>query len=342
MRGNEFLDKMELVESVYFEAADISNIKKGKKSRVKVWFVMAACACLFFVVAVPTAAATVPAFYDALYLVSPSTAQFFKPVQLSCNDNNIRMEIIAMSVNENVAEIYISMQDLEGGRINENIDLFDSYQINTPFSSTNHCTFLEYDSDTNTATFLVTIEQWDAKKIVGDKITFSVGKFLSNKERFDGVIEDVDFKSEPLSVKTQMVNARGLSGDLFNNCQEESENKFEVLLPEKVICEPVQGAKITGIGYVDEKFHVQVYYEDIGGTDNHGFISLMDKNTNEIVECDGSISFFDGEAKGSYQDYIFTSVNEDILDDYSLYGEFIMADNLVEGNWSVTFPLENR
>jgi len=44
MRGNEFLDKMELIDPVYIEAAD-ADPKKRQKAWVK-WGAMAACLCL--------------------------------------------------------------------------------------------------------------------------------------------------------------------------------------------------------------------------------------------------------------------------------------------------------
>ena len=53
MRGNEFLDKMELIDSAYIEAAD-AKLKKEQNVWVK-WSVMAACLCLIVttVIAVP-------------------------------------------------------------------------------------------------------------------------------------------------------------------------------------------------------------------------------------------------------------------------------------------------
>lgn len=44
MRGNEFLDKMELIDPAYIEAAD-TEAKKGQRAWVK-WGTMAACLCL--------------------------------------------------------------------------------------------------------------------------------------------------------------------------------------------------------------------------------------------------------------------------------------------------------
>lgn len=52
------------------------------------------------------------------------------------------------------ADIYISMQDLTGDRIDETMDLFDSYQINRPFDSSGACRLAGYDAQQKAAAFL--------------------------------------------------------------------------------------------------------------------------------------------------------------------------------------------
>lgn len=340
MRGNELLDKMELIDPAYIEAAGTMP-KKRKNSWVK-WGAMAACFCLVVSLAVPAMAASSPAFYNMLYEISPGTAQFFKPVQLSCEDNGIRMEVVAAYIHEDTADIYISMQDLEGARFDETIDLFDSYQINTPFDCTGNCTLSSYDPDTQTATFLITIEQWDEQNIMGDKLTFSIQKFLSNKKSYKGILDDVRLDKVELDSATQIVQPRGLSGTLFDEyTASDTREGVTVLKPADNMCSPIDGVTVTGIGCVDGQLHVQVYYEDILKTDNHGSIALFNKENSETIPCSGSIAFFDDAGEGSYEDYIFTDIAADTLDDYELYGDFVTSSGAVEGNWSVTFPMEN-
>ncbi len=336
MRGNELLDKMELVDPAYVEAADAAP-KVRKNTWVK-WGTIAACLFLVFRLAVPAMAASIPTFYDMLYAVSPSTAQFFRPVQLSCEKNGIRMEVVAAYIHENTAEIYISLQDLEAARFDETIDLFDSYSINTPFACIGHCRLSDYDPDTQTATFLVTIEQMEGQNIIGDKLTFSIREFLSNKETYARILEDVCLDSLTLTSDTQTVQPRGRSG---SGLAKDYIRSNTVLRTAGSISSPVPGVTVTGIGYVDGNLHVQVYYEDIFKTDNHGSIALFHSETGEQIPCSGTISFFDDAREGSYEDYIFPEISADALGDYELYGTFVTSQGPVEGNWSVTFPLEN-
>lgn len=341
MRGSELLNKMELIDPEYILAAERKPVPK--RNRLKKWYAIAACLCLIFCLAVPALAASMPVFYDMLYAVSPATAQFFKPVQLSCEDNDIRMEVSAVYIHENTAEIYISMQDLEGTKFDETIDLFDSYQINTPFDCTSHCILSDYDPDTHTAEFLITIEQWDAQKITGDKLTFSLREIIGKKETYEGIINDVTLSDTRLNNTPQSVYPRGIGGSEFIEKYEDSDGQdlLTVLKPSGSICSPVDGVSLTGIGYVDGYLHIQICYKDILKTDNHGTLSLINKETDETISYDGSVTFFDNAGENSYEDYIFAEIPAETLGEYDLYGEFITSSGSIEGNWSVTFPLGN-
>ena len=209
MRGNELLDKMELIDPAYIEAADTAPNKR-KRVWAK-WGTAAACLCLICGLAIPAMAAFSPSFYELLYAVTPATAQFFKPVQRSCEDNGIRMEVTAAYIHENTAEIYLSLEDLTGRSFDETVDLFDSYRLHTPFDCTGHCKLASYDPDTHTATFLVTLEQWDRQSIEGEKLTFSVQKLLSGKKTWEGILDGVDLGGSLTSSPTIMWQSRRLA-----------------------------------------------------------------------------------------------------------------------------------
>ena len=132
-----------------------------------------------------------------------------------------------------------------------------------------------------------------------------------------------------------------MSGDEYvaENEYADSSTGVVVLKSNGRIASPTGGVALTGIGYIDGKLHVQVYYEDILKTDNHGFIKLINKNTGESIDCYGSVSFFDEEQRGSYTDYVFTNIPMETLGEYELYGEFVTSSGSIEGDWSITFPL---
>lgn len=81
--------------------------------------VAAVAAVLAFVLLVtPVMAAYVPAINELMYMVSPEMAARFSPVQRSCSNNGVKMEVVSASIHGAVTEVYISIEDLEGNRVN--------------------------------------------------------------------------------------------------------------------------------------------------------------------------------------------------------------------------------
>ena len=57
------------------------------------------------------------------------------------------------------------------------------------------------------------------------------------------------------------------------------------------------------------------------------------------ISSEASVSFWDSERSGSYEEYIF-DVSPHEINDYTLYGDFYTCNSLTNGDWQVTFPLE--
>ncbi len=308
---------------------------KFSLSKKPVMIFAAMCFCVF--IALPVAAANNADIYHLMYMVSPAVAQYFSPVQMSCEDNGIKMEVVSASVIDNEIQVYITMQDIETDRISGPIDLNDSYTINSPFDTVGHCSFVGYDEKTEKATFLVSVEIWDDMKIENSKITFSVRNFLNNKHHYTDVEIPVQLDKLSPDVGTQKVQITGAGGTGWNR----GEN-FDgtVLMPGAPLENfSVDGVAITGAGYINGKLHIQTAVTDRNRNDNHGLMYLINENGNR-EEYIYSVTF--KESKGnttiSYDEYVF-DVTQDKISAYNLYGEFWTASGYTEGNWSVTFRI---
>ncbi len=297
---------------------------------------VAACFAAFVVlsfstVSIATAAGNIPA-YDILYSVYPELAKKLTPVNVSCVDNGIKMEVKSVYIHDDTAEIYISMKDLEGDRIDETIDLFDSYSIHSSGDSIGNCTRVGYDAENKEATFLIKVQQMNGKKINDRKVKFGVSEFLSGKEEFEEMLPKISLKNiAPVYVLQENVEIRGWSG--------EYETGGYLTRNESISFSPVAGVTITSYGFVDDRLHIQVHYEDILNTDNHGCVYLKDQDGNEI-QSEFSVAFWDEEHTGSYEEYIFDVDPEADLRGYSVWGWFKTCQNLTEGDWEVSFTLE--
>ena len=133
----------------------IKEAKETKKHTIAFPFrklaVAAAIALVCFGSVPALAAADVEPAYHLLYSISPSLAQKFKPVNLSCIDQGIQVEVDSAYIHGNTAEAIICIKDLAGDRIDETVDLFDSYNIRNIKDSSGTCDLLEYSKDTGVA-----------------------------------------------------------------------------------------------------------------------------------------------------------------------------------------------
>ncbi len=319
---------------------------KKEKNKTRNFFGKPAIIPAIFVILIltvtPVLAANVPVIYKLMHLVSPAVAQFFTPVQISCVDNSIKMEVVSAYIHDDTAEIYITMQDLTGDRIDETTDLYDCYSINPPFSSTATCQRIGYDEKTKKVTFLISITELGAKKLLGDKISFSVRKFISDKHEYNEIPVAVDFTNISNTKETQLVSANGGSGPEFEQYIPDLRSKVKVLVPSAPMAFPVEGIDFTGIGYVDGMLHLQTSVVNNLTKDNHGYFFFRDINGNKVeyIYQTGFVENPYNDNRIDLTEYVF-DIPQDEIGQYSLYGTFVTSGSFTEGNWQVTFHIND-
>lgn len=334
MRADPLMDAIGMIDDTVIQGARMHKASR----RPRRWYAaLAAAAVLCTLLTLPALAyAGVDQAYEALYSISPAMAQTLKPVQMSCEDNGIRMEVISAAVQGDRADIYISMQDLTGDRLDETVDLFDSYQINRPFDSSGTCRLVGYDARQKAATFLISITRWDKKDIRGGKVTFFVREFLSGQQVFEGPLPQLEPASAARSPDTQTgVDIRGWSQP--DGARMDVEAIPVLARQDDLRFSPVPGAQVTAMGYVDGKLHIQTRYDDILETDNHGYVYLQNAD-GEVIHASATVSFWDETHSGSYDEAVF-DVPAEGFSGYQVCGAFWTGAKLTRGSWQVTFPL---
>ena len=276
----------------------------------------------------PSLAAGIPQVYDVLYAILPETAQFFKPVKLSDTDQNIEIKVESAYIHGEKADAVVSVRDLTQDRLSENIDFDDSYDIHTGFDSIGTCNQIDYDPATKTATFLIeTSSMRPNDVIVGKKLTISIQTLLSEKIEKLAYPIPIDWSTIPDTVQT-----------------EQPEPYLEtVLVPGEKQMDILDGFSITGLGYADGKLHIQLYTPERHTLDFHASLYLTNDEGTVIY---GSAVYRGGysgdpvqDREADYIDYVFDVPKEE-LSKYTLQGDFYGYQIRVDGNWSITFPLE--
>lgn len=134
------------------------------------------------------------------------------------------------------------MQDITGNRVDDTIDLNDSYSIHRPFGGSANCERIAYDQETKTASFLIRITEWGKHTINGDKLTFSVRNFLSDKQEYEGIPIQIDLGSIADAPETKEVSLSGYSGTNMNTSDDKQiADSFKLMTPSNVIGSPVKG-----------------------------------------------------------------------------------------------------
>lgn len=284
--------------------------------------------CLLVVT--PALAAEIPIVNDLLYRLLPETAQFFKPVQMSSVDQNIEIKVESAYVHGADAEVVVSVRDLEGDRLDDSIDFYDSEDIRTGFDSVGTSNQIGYDASTGTATLLIQTSSMNPRDtITGKKITISFQTILSGKEKKMAFPIQMDWSTIPNDVKTEQSDHDGET----------------VMVPGEKIFEILDGFDVTGVGYIGEQLHIQLCTTRRDTFDDHASLYLKGEDGTEI-RCNpiyrGGYNTGDPELdkRADYIEYVF-DVPQDSLSKYQLFGDFYSAKTRVDGNWSITFPLEN-
>ncbi|MBQ8974629.1 MAG: DUF4179 domain-containing protein, partial [Oscillospiraceae bacterium] len=304
--------------------------RKGSARRFRFKPVVAAAAVIAVLVGLtPVMAANNESVNDALYMVAPTLAQNLKPVNMSCEDNGIRMEVISCDIEGDTANVLISLTDLEGDRVDATTDLYDSYTIRTPRGMIGHCERVSYDGQSGTCTFLTTLESMDGKDLVtGGKVTFSVREFLSGGRRLENVSvpleldvlpqydeaqSNLEYVTVPLdgsNVKYTFGKAKtddmgGMTVSFMNDFDvnggsftDEASTEAVLMFPKDELYSPAQNITVTNAAVIDGKLHVQVRTDSKRELDTHGYVYLRLPG-GEILDSRESFSF---RYKGSKMD----------------------------------------
>ena len=111
MNGDKIMEAIGIIDEELIAEAD----KKIYKRRISKKVILSLIAALiaFSALGITSFAKAYNASLDeVLYYAFPSVAQSLKPVNLSCEDNGIKMEVISADIKDNEAYIYVSMQDI--------------------------------------------------------------------------------------------------------------------------------------------------------------------------------------------------------------------------------------
>lgn len=349
----ETFDHMKPSQELLNETIRAALETKEKKRAARLWrpvlTTAAAVLCIFAVM--PVCARQIPSFYNVIEYISPALADALVPVERESVSQGIVMEVEAIRLEDQEAEIIVSLRDEEGSaedKICGKADLFDSYHLSDYGSSMGigGCSFLTYEEETGKAYFKVTLQTDGQFK--ADKLRFSVREVIGNiidEERPISLFGLQDY-AETKCVTVSGGSSKPDSALLPDSLKASSGNTddprpvYRVMDLVKAEDCAADGITVTGMAYMDGVLRLQICMGDTTHADRHVWPILVDRAGNE-TDCDYSVSWQEEAEDCRYSFYEFWFIGEfENWEDYSMYGDFYQTGESVQGDWNVTFRVE--
>ncbi|MBO5336962.1 MAG: hypothetical protein J6A94_07540 [Lachnospiraceae bacterium] len=296
----------------------------------------------------PVAAAHIPGVYHMIEKYVPGLMDFILPEEISSTSKGITMQVEAIEIVDNTAEVLISFRDAEksdGDLIRGKIDLYDSYHIRNLDEqwAAGGCHFLEYDEAEDKAYFKIDLSSSDAYE--KSRINFAVNQILTKSVKEERKIDLSHLEYDP---KEKRVSLSGIGGmeerSVFPFWESDNEDDprpgcrvMDVVTLNESMREDLV---ITGVAYDEGVLRVQSCRGDFADADRHIRPYLKDAEGNEIPN-DCSVGWQE-EINGEnvlFDEHWFL-ISEEELEKYELYAMFYITEGSVKGNWNVNFKLE--
>ncbi|MDE5866045.1 MAG: hypothetical protein K2H31_05540 [Lachnospiraceae bacterium] len=333
----------------------IDKVDEQKRKQRSISFLIlrpAAAICavvlLLSVTVLPVAARNFPQVYNIIDKYAPALADFVLPVQTSDTSNGITMQVEAIDIKDNTAEVIVSFYDADGSDkdlIKGSIDLYDSYYLQSYGASyeAGGCEFLEYDELEDKAYFKISLFTDGSYR--SEKVRFGVHQILTNKSREKQWIELDNIIKNPKMKSVSYGGGGNQDSELYNQYFGDSVNDSSqpgglVMDIVEVDESMIEALTVTGVGYSDGVLRIQTCRGNFSDADRHMRSFLIDSMGNER-DCDLLLGWqeeINGESV-SFDEHLFI-VDESELNKIQIYGIFHTTENGVKGNWEVTFELK--
>lgn len=345
-------DKINIHETKIQELlAQTASLNTGKERSFLSWIrpiaVVGLSLCLFCMMALPVLAEQIPAVYRVIQHYAPMLTEYILPENFSNTSQGITLQVEAINITGNKAEVIVSFKDAEGSERNQihgKVDLYDSYRIYN-YGETGvigGCSFLAYDAIEDKAYFKLDITSDDA--FDRNRVKLSVTRLLTNcveEERVIGLENMIEAPKE----KTVQYNGVGGTAEMRNQIPffvsgENASGRMVRVMDATELKEALlETLTVTGVAYDEGVLRVQQCRGNFSEASRHIRVYLKEEEGSER-RPDCSISWKE-EING--EEVLFDEswflISEEELQQYELYGMFSITDGSVKGNWDVTVSL---
>lgn len=319
----------------------LRNIK-GTKRRFQI--IIAASLCIVLLTGVCFAAELPQRLMSKMGIL-------LEPIQQTCVFDGIELNVLGAARDEDSAEVYFTLRDLEGDRISEDTSVYD---FNLSKFGVVGCIKDGYDPKTRTASFY--LEGDGGADLEGKKLELSVTLLVngaSDMKLFGSEIspEELLDKQQQSSEKGKLIAADSAENAVdFWNCQnQEGVDHREAagdmsgmqLLPEgnmNVMIPGLDWASVSNVAYQDGWLHLQVKYDLEKKGENHGYFCLLNADGTEADNAVLNKPYV--EPQRELEEFIIRVEEPEKLREMKLGGRFTEIKQEIKGEWKSVFRLE--
>lgn len=324
--------------------------------------VVAALFAMFLLLSGTIVAAKLGSFGWLMETFNPRYREVVEPVEAFCEDNNIRLEIIAAQKYENTAVVYLSLQDTSGQkRLTEKSDFSDTLKVATVSPQKTSSSKDEVISSFSVSKKLLFFDTENNKLYYEFYINADGDSPLADELQIGAKIINFDYRPyegeiQLKSRKPEETSPIRLDGKYILSASWSDKNPGDELLalplasPEK-LTEERDDVQISNIGMINDKLHLQIVtpFQDEFGSKYRSF-DLIDPQGNKIEEeyrfsfvsdKQGSLCSLEkgslDKAVNRHDEYVFT-IDPEKASSYTIHYSFDAITG-IEGEWKVAANL---
>lgn len=361
------MDRLEPRQEKLDELYDM--IEGGTEVKQAKWIGRKAAALILAaaVLTITAAAAAVPAVWEAMTKQLGAFAPYAQTIRGAvCRDQGIKVQVLSALADDLEARFYISVQDVEQDRLNEQLTLMGKIENGRkkeaePGGSSaglslysfrnSRFDLISYDPETKTALFSTYIDYWEDSVPTPDAHLSLTGMSTKNA-KISGTAPCASITSEvleslPAGENDQMIFKASNSGG-FPYTDAVLPSQQVVLAPGQTPM-PIEGDDdiwISSMGFAsDGCFHVRLGFAD--------GVSVLDEEGDSWFLCTLAQTGKGGDEENAMwerlvpggMDILFPLYKLEDLEQLQnglveLYGNYTRPGLDIEGSWSVDFPLE--
>lgn len=328
----------DITREVHKQLNDKSSTLNSKKS-----LRLAIVAGISLLLSTGVLAVTISSFNKIESKVNPEIVPILQPIESANEDNGMKMEVVAAYNDDEMAVIYMTLQDLTADRLSASTDLY-SYSLSKGGSF--NAQIIDYEEETKTATFQIRTN--GGENMDGKKLTLKVKSLISTSTVFDRVetgieLEEIHRRS-PETIPLNMEHVEGGSGRMFDSWKDKG--IIQVLKAEQTVIKlpDIDFMHISNIGYIDDRLHIQTKWTG-EGVDDHGYFYFADDNGNDLQIRPSTVHFGIDESgntmfRGDVIEYVF-DLGELDLKDVEMNAFLVSSGKEITGDWKVEFKLKS-